>query len=306
MFKDHRGDKNFLVHGLYVWKIWIFSQKLCHILTVDGSWQNCSQARGSELSSALLLTNNLLSRSILWGVHYSIQQYRATTRSWLGTIPKQIRNQKKSSSSVGTDIPDMPEFLWQEDQCILKLGEIHGIAIWGLLFLWIAILTYPSPTIARTNHWTTAVGRVLTKELEATGYLTVQCQAMLVILGGVETNPGPTQEKQREVIETLVSTAREYDVKNVLRSYNLTHIHKQQVRDISKHNINKLKGAALFLKIEGTQSLLKPALVQAVIVRIQNLLPDKCRICDEEYTVLLEEKPLLECSICGQGAHLTL
>ncbi len=190
-----------------------------------------------------------------------------------------------------------------------EIGQDSWHCNLGIAVFWIAILNSPSPTMARINPltgthlWTPTVGTVLAKESEETGYLTAQCHAMLLILGGVETNPGPTQEKQQEVIEALVSTAREDEVKDVLRSYNPTHTHKQQVRDISKHNLNKLKGAALFLKMEGSQTLLKPALVQAVIVRIQNLLPDKCQICDEEYTVLLEEKPLLGCSICGQGAH---
>lgn len=48
---------------------------------------------------------------------------------------------------------------------------------------------------------------------------------------------------------------------------------------------------------------MKTACINTQICRIQNLLPDKCSICTEEFCVTLGQTPLLSCAICGQGSH---
>ena len=47
----------------------------------------------------------------------------------------------------------------------------------------------------------------------------------------------------------------------------------------------------------------KTQLSHLILCRLQNLLPDDCGICNKRYSVKIEESPLLECSICGQGVH---
>ena len=49
----------------------------------------------------------------------------------------------------------------------------------------------------------------------------------------------------------------------------------------------------------------QPACINTLICRIQNILPDQCNICKQIYCVKLEEVPLLECALCGQGSHNT-
>ena len=44
-------------------------------------------------------------------------------------------------------------------------------------------------------------------------------------------------------------------------------------------------------------------MINSLIVRIQNLLPDTCRICETEYCTELGGKTIISCSICGQAAH---
>ncbi len=108
---------------------------------------------------------------------------------------------------------------------------------------------------------------------------------------------------QQSIIADLLTQTQEGDVKEVLKAYYPTHTHKQQTKETGKQSVAKLKIASNFLKVKGAQALLKPALIQAIIVWIQNLLPDKCDICEEDYTFGLDDKPLLSCCICGQGAH---
>ena len=47
----------------------------------------------------------------------------------------------------------------------------------------------------------------------------------------------------------------------------------------------------------------KPKIVNDIVCRIQNSLPEKCDICNESYRTKLGDKHLLACAICGQEAH---
>ena len=47
----------------------------------------------------------------------------------------------------------------------------------------------------------------------------------------------------------------------------------------------------------------KDACVTAMICRIQNLLPDQCNLCKEQYCINITDTPLLSCVVCGQGTH---
>ncbi len=75
MFKDHSGDKHFLVHGLYVWKIWIFSPKIVqivHILTVDGTYlTELLTGKEGQIKLSPVATFNPLSRCTLWGLVFN-------------------------------------------------------------------------------------------------------------------------------------------------------------------------------------------------------------------------------------------
>ena len=47
----------------------------------------------------------------------------------------------------------------------------------------------------------------------------------------------------------------------------------------------------------------KDDIVNAIICRIQNLLPEDCDICELRFRLELEEKPILQCASCGQSSH---
>ena len=58
-----------------------------------------------------------------------------------------------------------------------------------------------------------------------------------------------------------------------------------------------------FLGIPNQSTYRKPTVVHNLICRIQNLFPDTCSLCDESYTVDVDDIPILECALCGQSAH---
>ena len=57
------------------------------------------------------------------------------------------------------------------------------------------------------------------------------------------------------------------------------------------------------MRIPHCENKNKTQLSPLILCRLQNLLPDGCGICNKRYSVKIEESPLLECSICGQGVH---
>ncbi len=242
---------------------------------------------------------------MLYTMGITLQQYRAIIGTWFGGTPKQLRGINKNSTTG--HLFESKESMWIRGPGTLKLNRTHTIICLCLIVVWILVISAPerktSSSAVPSCHTNSNVSRL---EVENSTPLAAQCQALLLVLGGVETNPGPsdnTAESQQRIIADLLTQTQDGDVKEVLKAYNPTHTHKQQTKEIGKQSVAKLKSASNFLKVKGGQALLKPALIQAIIVRIQNLLPDKCDICEENYTIGLDDKPLLSCCICGQGAH---
>ena len=128
-----------------------------------------------------------------------------------------------------------------------------------------------------------------------------QCLQALLAISGVEQNPGPVS--QQNVIEELCSKSTNDVVHKILRAYPLGQTFFQQKKAINKFLKEELILVLDFLKLSNQEKYNKPQVVHNLIVRIQNLLPDTCGLCKQEYNTGLEDIPLLTCDVCGQGSH---
>ena len=128
-----------------------------------------------------------------------------------------------------------------------------------------------------------------------------QCLQALLLISGVEKNPGPVT--QHDILGELSIKAPDEQTKNVLRAYPLGVALSFQKVAINRFKKDELIAALKFLRTPDQERHNKPQLVHNLIVRIQNLFPDTCGLCKEEYCVNLEDDPLLSCEICGQGSH---
>lgn len=108
-----------------------------------------------------------------------------------------------------------------------------------------------------------------------------------------------------DLIADLCLKAPNEDVKFCLRSYHAGRTLKQIERDINRYKKDILVATSIFLRIPNSAQLkkTKEELSHLILCRIQNLLPDNCNICSNRYRIELEDAPLLECAICGQGVH---
>ena len=110
-------------------------------------------------------------------------------------------------------------------------------------------------------------------------------------------------EEKATVLASLIAKATDDEIKNVLRLYDVsqpTHTIKKKLASADK---GKLLKTTQYLGITDHTTSTKPIIIHNIICRIQNLFPDLCSFCNVKYTMTIDELPLLECALCGQGAH---
>lgn len=109
-------------------------------------------------------------------------------------------------------------------------------------------------------------------------------------------------EKQQDVLATLASRAPTI-ARNCIRKYNVSLTLQKQTAAFLNVRKNELVETLNYLGIDDVSQYAKDALVEKLILRIQGLFPDTCGICKMEYSVGLDDKPILSCRMCEQGCH---
>ena len=149
------------------------------------------------------------------------------------------------------------------------------------------------------------------------------CQKLLLVQGGVETNPGPTLADDRKlkreyVLASLCENAPEIKpgtknfkktaIRDCIRLYNTemdadhtnTKTNKAKFtgvdRDILLATVTYLGGRDMTL-------FTKPAVIVELIERIDHHLPHACNPCKINYVIEQRVQTLLNCSKCGRGVH---
>jgi hypothetical protein len=112
-------------------------------------------------------------------------------------------------------------------------------------------------------------------------------------------------EAHEDIVAGLAASAPNTDIRDCLRLYNPTNSTKQLKTDFNKCQKHTLVDTLDYLEITGYDQYTKPACINRLICRIQNLFPDKCNVCGDIYCLKLGDMALLVCQICGQGSHNT-
>ena len=123
----------------------------------------------------------------------------------------------------------------------------------------------------------------------------------------IANNPeNDTENEKQSEIEDLIAelclSAPSENVKFCLRNYEYGKPLQTILRDFEKVKREPLRDTAQYLRLPNVDKT-KKALAHLIVCRIQNLLPDKCFLCNEHYRISNTEVPILECAICGQGVH---
>ena len=112
-----------------------------------------------------------------------------------------------------------------------------------------------------------------------------------------------SNETVDNTIAELIIDTRSEDIKSALRIYQFNKSIKQLEREFTRLQVSQLRATLAYLNADGGVEYLKHELVNNLICRIQNLLPEKCNICNTIYCTKNGNKTILPCSKCGQEAH---
>ncbi len=106
-----------------------------------------------------------------------------------------------------------------------------------------------------------------------------------------------------EILANVLSLTSDPNIKLVLSKYDLSASDKTNQKSLQKCRVDAIKKAAQYLNYDEPVELLKDHLVDWIINRIKNLLPDTCQICESTYHSEFGTKPSVTCHTCGQGIH---
>ena len=241
----------------------------------------------------------------------TLEQYRAAIGKWHMGRTQKIRNQSLPTLDQHTDICAGTYKKY-------PINILNVIAI--LLFILVIALVYRinqyQPNINELDPIYTSGSNISSKEINFSdlvaatgGIIPFQCHRALLVISGVEQNPGPGADviditrKHEDIIAELCTDAPSIEIRDCLRSYNLKNNNRQHKREFDKSHKSVIVNTLEFLAETGQDQYNKNACINTLISRIQNLFPDEYNICKAEYCVKREDISLLSCEICGQGSH---
>ena len=124
--------------------------------------------------------------------------------------------------------------------------------------------------------------------LERGSHLSQQCLNILLIIGGVKLNPGPPGddawlETQQNILAGLCPEATSNEIRDCLHLYRPQNSSRQHKIEFGKCQKSVLVATLDFLKVPNQDIFTKPACINTLICRIQNLLPDECGTVKSRY-----------------------
>lgn len=230
----------------------------------------------------------------------TLQQHRVAIGRWNTRKVKQIQ--------ASPDYAEMDERntidTLAESPTLKGPWKIHASLLCVILITTVMMHTAMCCNLATRN------ASALDHSLSTTNrHISVQCLKALLMIGGVELNPGPDRaqeeiiKQQEDVLAELCANAPNIETRDTLRLYDPRLDTKALERQINRASKTALVLSLEYLGQSGMNDYNKETCVTSLICRIQNLFPDHCSFCKEQYRVLLADTPLLSCKVCGQGAH---
>lgn len=133
------------------------------------------------------------------------------------------------------------------------------------------------------------------------------CHARLLVIGGVEEEPGPDNTTADSAIldalAEICQAAPNNKIRDCLREYDPKLSAAQLHKKFNKLDKDTLVETLEYLNVPNQSEYTKDAVRLNLIIRIENLLPEECNICKEMYCIKLSDTELLKCAMCNQSAH---
>lgn len=143
------------------------------------------------------------------------------------------------------------------------------------------------------------------------------CHANFLLMSGIHPHPGPTstasaphspqpltrEERQTDILARMIVEANDVAIKDVLRLYDPSMTLSKLKKSLNKSKVAPLIATMDFLGVKNADQDTKDIIIEKMVIRIQSLFPDNCSICNHDYVINRNDKPLLSCAKCSQGIH---
>ena len=110
------------------------------------------------------------------------------------------------------------------------------------------------------------------------------------------------EDDPETILASLSAKAPDIEVRDCIRCYKHKNTYKNNKSSMTAVYKAILERTALYLKVE-IADMKKNDIIHEIICRIQNLLPDTCRVCEQSYTTNIDDPAYLPCEVCGQEVH---
>ena len=110
----------------------------------------------------------------------------------------------------------------------------------------------------------------------------------------------------KQSLVELAEHASNDTIRDCIRTYNPEKPTKQNVKALKTCLKDTIMETLMFLsKTSSVDTTIKnkDEAVNKLCLKIKNFFQDKCQICDETYTIKLDDQPLRNCGSCGQEVH---
>ena len=119
-----------------------------------------------------------------------------------------------------------------------------------------------------------------------------------------DKTPNHDIEHQLEIIAELAMTAQTAEIKDVLYAYDPKASKAKTETTFSSFRKQHLTDTLEFLGVNKIWKNYKvSSCAMDLVERIQNLLPEQCNYCNEQYTINANDQIILPCSTCNQEPH---
>lgn len=170
-------------------------------------------------------------------------------------------------------------------------------------------------------NWSQPAGRVKSTSWKLNAILLVtlvttmlakSCMEDMLLISGIEPNPGPAietaEQKEQKIahqnrIIAELSVNAPNEIRDCIRLYNPAKEYEHHYNKFKAQKKATLMSTLNYLKTPIHDKATIRECSHELICTIGTYLPDICRMCDDEFTTKLGETPLITCAKCGQGIH---
>ena len=109
------------------------------------------------------------------------------------------------------------------------------------------------------------------------------------------------------ILEEILNSSPSDEVKKLLSAYNVGNKSLTKIiKEMQAADPESVGQAAVYLQLTDIDISSKATtrlLCKEIIRALDNAMREKCGVCDKWYNVTINETPVIQCTVCGQGCH---